>query len=327
MSYILAKDSDVKNLNYYGDANIVPTDATAFTYTDNGDGTCTITGFGGVGIADVIIPYEINGLTVTGIGEGAFYYKSSLAGITKIVLPNSIEYIGSTAFWGLRTLTEINIPKTVTSIDVSAFMYCEKIKRFIIPEGVQSLGYGVFGYCKDTEVEVPNSVTTIDVNAFIGCENLTIICNAGSYAESYAKENGIAYKINATYVDQTYNPESSNAQSGKAVAEAMTSLINNVTLEPDGMCYLPLSNSSTVIYNLTADRDIMFGIPLATTINFYQILVHANITAEVSINWGTSTFFNGEVPDIGIGKYDFIFEWDGTEWCAGAIEKGTVVTS
>ena len=104
----------------------------------------------------------------------------------------------------------------------------------------------------------------------------------------------------------------------------------NLEIDEAGFCSLPLESGSTSIYHLSNDPLMSNGIihfvlptPAVTDV-FYQILIHANLTVDGGIFWGTSTFFNGEVPDIGTGTYDLIFEWDGTEWCAGAIAKGVV---
>ncbi|HUA67633.1 MAG TPA: hypothetical protein VMA13_03720, partial [Candidatus Saccharimonadales bacterium] len=54
-----------------------------FSYTDNGNGTCIITGYTGSGGA-VTIPATTNGLTVTSIGASAFFNT----GPTSITIPN-----------------------------------------------------------------------------------------------------------------------------------------------------------------------------------------------------------------------------------------------
>jgi hypothetical protein len=51
--------------------------AAQFYYTDNGDRTCTITGYTGPGGA-VHIPDSINLLTVVGIGDAAFFQYDTL---------------------------------------------------------------------------------------------------------------------------------------------------------------------------------------------------------------------------------------------------------
>jgi hypothetical protein len=42
---------------------------------------------------------------------------------------------------------------------------------------------------------LPESVTSIGDGVFDGCDALVLTVPAGSYAEQYAKDNGIAYTV------------------------------------------------------------------------------------------------------------------------------------
>lgn len=149
---------------------------------------------------EITIPASItvDGTTysVTGVGNGAF--ESST--VTKVTLPNSIEYIGNAAFWkagqlkevvlqeGLKTisgvafqecsnLTTLNIPSTVTEIGSSAFWQCESLTSLTIPAGVTEIKDKVFYGCsKLSELNILGAVTSIGNQAFAGCpaSNLTI---------------------------------------------------------------------------------------------------------------------------------------------------------
>lgn len=80
---------------------------------------------------------------------------------------------------------------------------------------------------------------------------------------------------------------------------------------------------SNYIYSLTAANQIAFVLPVFAKMGD-QILVQAKIpNEETVINWGTSYFFNKEIPYVGEGNYNFIFEYDNGAWYAGVVPKGT----
>jgi hypothetical protein len=82
-----------------------------FNYTDNGDGTITITEYTGSG-GDVSIPGMIEGMPVTGIGYGAFY---GCIDLTSVAIPNSVTNIWGVAFADCTSLTNVTIGNGVTS--------------------------------------------------------------------------------------------------------------------------------------------------------------------------------------------------------------------
>ena len=165
-SYVDNQIGDIETaldgLQYYGDANTIPSDASLFSFTTDSE---TMT-------ASVRLKEE-------------FRLDSTL---TKIVIPYEIE----------------GLP--VTSIMAVAFEFCTGLTSINIPNSVTNIGNYAFDHCTGlTSINIPNSVTNIGTNAFYGCDNLTIICAAGSYADTYAKENGIAVEytneVTKSYVD------------------------------------------------------------------------------------------------------------------------------
>lgn len=70
------------------------------------------------------VPGQIDGISVTGILEGAFADCSSL---TKISVPAGITSIGEGAFTGCGNLTEIRLPNELTSIGDHAFYNCTSL--------------------------------------------------------------------------------------------------------------------------------------------------------------------------------------------------------
>lgn len=115
----------------------------------------------------------------------------------------------------------VNIPsniegKTVTAIDDGAFQACTLITEINIPSTVDSIGKYAFAYCISLKyVSIPSSVVFIGKNAFQNSKNVTIKCESGSYAETYAKNNGIIILLsdydNKVYSDVLVNFENKNS--------------------------------------------------------------------------------------------------------------------
>ncbi|MDR1674437.1 MAG: leucine-rich repeat protein [Oscillospiraceae bacterium] len=151
-----------------------------FAYTVSGD-EVTVTDYIG-NDTDIAVPYEIEGLPVTGIGESAF---ENCISVESIKIPNRIAYIGDFAFWR-TSLNDVEIPDSVTYIGYAAFVYSKNLTSINVSENnsvYSSIGGVLFNknqtelICypngKTGEYTVPNGVTDIGDGAFLYCESLT----------------------------------------------------------------------------------------------------------------------------------------------------------
>ncbi len=151
--------------------------------------------------------------SVTNIGWGAFNRCSNL---TSVKLPKNLTCIVSSLFNGCTHLSNVKLPNKITSINDCAFSECSGLTDISIPEGVSFVGSSAFNGCTGLKtVEIPTTVTSIESYAFYGCSGLetitipssvenigssaipgtaTILCNKGSYAATWAKENGYAFQ-------------------------------------------------------------------------------------------------------------------------------------
>ena len=91
-----------------------------------------------------VIPSEINGISVTKIGDEAFRWCSEL---TSLTIPDSVTSIGDTAFWGCTSLKTLNVPSNVREIDNSAFSGCTALTSVSIPLRLETVGNAAFRYC------------------------------------------------------------------------------------------------------------------------------------------------------------------------------------
>ncbi|MDC7288481.1 leucine-rich repeat protein [Blautia schinkii] len=126
-------------------------------------------GSGGV----VEIPSEIDGVTVTAIGEGAFSGNTAITGVT---FPKGINSIGAKAFSNCTELGGIlSIPQGVVNIERQAFAHCYKISHLDLPEGLEKIGEEAFDSNRGIagELIIPDTVIEIGSYAFCGCTGVT----------------------------------------------------------------------------------------------------------------------------------------------------------
>lgn len=110
------------------------------------------------GSSILVIPSEIDGQTVTGIAPEGF---RAMKDVTTLVLPDTLETIGD-----------------------SAFANCEKLRGVYIPDSVTSIGSAAFSGCIVMEsVSIPVETTVIGADAFDGCASLMYIFYDGTYEQ------------------------------------------------------------------------------------------------------------------------------------------------
>ena len=125
------------------------------------------------------------------IGSDAF---RECSGLKKVDLPDSIKTIPQRCFYDCTALTEIKLPSMLSDIGTSAFWQCGSLKSVTIPGNVTEISDRAFAYCTALdEVTIPESVETISDSAFNGSTSVTIYGVAGSYAETFAKNNSIKF--------------------------------------------------------------------------------------------------------------------------------------
>ena len=187
----------------------LPESSAGLEFSLNSDGkSYTVTGLGSCESTDIVIGVY-KGLSVTTIGDYAFWYCSSL---TSVVIPDSVTTIGECAFSSCSSLTSVTVGNGVTTIGSYAFSGCSSltsvyitdiaawcgiefssssnplsyaknlyvggtlVKDLVIPDSVTTIGSSAFESCDSlTSVTIGNSVTTIGNSAFSSCASLTSV--------------------------------------------------------------------------------------------------------------------------------------------------------
>ena len=130
-------------------------------------GTVEISKYVGVDQADIVIPTEINGKKVLGIGEMAFYQCEE---IQQVIIPEGVEYLKAGAFAECSNLKKIILPTTLENIgEVQRRTHNLRILRDYI---TRSSIKGIFEGTAINEIDLPNLIREIPENCFSGCKEL-----------------------------------------------------------------------------------------------------------------------------------------------------------
>lgn len=135
------------------------------------------------GGSEILIPDQIGGETVYGLSEGCF---ENCTKITTVILPETLEEIGSFAFTGCTSLRGVYIPENVSVIGASAFSGCESLEAVTVPSSVRFIGSWAFEGCYELRhIFFDGSYSTWAelYDEFIGLETV-VYCEDGSFYHS-----------------------------------------------------------------------------------------------------------------------------------------------
>ena len=112
------------------------------------DGGCAISGYNGSDKA-IVIPSTLDGKTVIEIGEEPFEY----------------DYVKIAPFRNNKEITSVTIPDTVQTIGSQAFYNCTELANIDLGNSVKILGYNCFYHCPLSSIVLPASMTASDAKA------------------------------------------------------------------------------------------------------------------------------------------------------------------
>ena len=239
-------------------------------YVITNDGVATFAKYLGYEVEYTVLR-EINGYTVTVIGDSAFRDNYNLQSViipdsitsignyafcycgnlTSIVIPNSVTSMGNNVFEGCYNLKEVTLSENLDTIGSYAFIYCYALENIVIPEGVTSIGGYAFYNCNNLKrVVLPTTLRSIDAYAFAYCYALKEIVipanvtNIGSNA-FYSTELNVVYIESSTVASNLNSYYSYGYLLNNAKTVIIAANIQNVN------SYITnnFTNTEAIIYN------------------------------------------------------------------------------
>lgn len=188
---------------------------------ENGKRSVEVKG-GSASMTKVEIPYG-----VTGVAARAF---SGCQELTEAILPDSVTSVGEYAFYNCTALTRVSLSRGMTDIANRMFSGCSSLRSIAVTDNITRIGDYAFSGCSSlSSVTLLDSVNEIGTAAIAG--NAVIYCNPGSYAEEWARKNG----VKCTYLPVEINSAFALPQSLKAIeAEAFANLPIEAVIIPEG---------------------------------------------------------------------------------------------
>ena len=179
LTYILYMDHTATVANYDNSTPDGVIDIPDTVTKDNID--YTVTAIGDSAFESFPTPTNVSSVfipaTVRSIGDSAFSYCNDLTTVT-FAEGSQLKSIGLAAFYGTEQayprFKEIKIPDSVDTIGSGAFFYCQDLERITLPSALQTLSSVTFYGCAAlSEVTFPASLKTIESSVFDDCRNLS----------------------------------------------------------------------------------------------------------------------------------------------------------
>ena len=118
-------------------------------------------------LTSVVVPN-----TVTYMGSLAFYQDAALE---TVVLPNGLTSIENWSFCNCSSLTSVSLPDSLTTICDLAFSGCSSLVSISLPNTLESIGLGAFSLCSSLsgDIVLPSSLQSLGSSCFQQCTGLT----------------------------------------------------------------------------------------------------------------------------------------------------------
>ena len=180
--------------DYVGEYIPYPSDLSPFTFTDNSDGTCTVTIVNDSNVVyppTLIIPFKYENKYVTKVASG--YYTTNSTPpvysdtITEVFIPNTVlsytnynsyntgtnYYNNAGMFSRVTSLEKVTLSKNAPALPMSMFRHCESLKEVVNSQYIINIHDYAFYGCTLLESFKLDSCNSLASYVFYECTNLS----------------------------------------------------------------------------------------------------------------------------------------------------------
>lgn len=120
---------------------------------------------GGPNREEIVIPAEMDGMSVAGIAENAFCGRND---IKKVTIQSGVRYVGERAFADCKLLNTVTLENGLQYIGKSSFSGDSALEEILMPDSMAFVGENAFGDCTGLEIIIFPQAAHVDDHAFEG---------------------------------------------------------------------------------------------------------------------------------------------------------------
>ena len=213
----------------------------------------------------ITIEEEIDGIKVLGINTNEYagedgsagYYDIPYPSVKKVILPETIKYMGEYAFSFFPSVEELILPEDLEFIMEGTFFDMKSLKSITLPEKITVIPDRAFEWCGSLKkVVLQGDVTYIGERAFLCCEKLTTFNFPTTLKEiDEAAFYGVALKKIVLPADVSTFDSFSDCPKLKNVVYISDEPVDYIYLDDFARC----NNLKNIYLRAVATKGIKFG--------------------------------------------------------------------
>ena len=223
---------------------------------------------------EIVIPesisYNGNSYIVTEIGNCSFAFCDL---VPKVILPNSIKTIQSSAFWQNGGITYINFPEGLERIENSAFFGAVRVNFDSFPSTLKYIGNSAFygAALNLTTINIPKNVEEVGTSAFGLCwelRNITIqnpktrFHNGCFYDSGWRNDHPDGYLV----IDNVLFGYKGTIPSSISIPEGVIQIVQNCFCDEQNITEIIMPNSVKYIYDNAFAKTSVESITLSSNL-------------------------------------------------------------